>query len=207
MIIYGTTGIRSTMSNGNFYCPHCNEQRAYRQRKLVKWATLYFIPIFPMERVAEYVECSHCRSTYEVSVLDFDPNWERKFMERYTMVFANALFEVLKSGGMANERRKLSALQEFEQFVGRKVAMKELDELFTIFDNQSPKGLIEEMAPELKDEGKAIILKAVINVAMADGNLGESGKNAISSIAEKLGVSQTMFRNLLVESNTNAVPA
>jgi hypothetical protein len=208
MIIYGTTGIRSTMKKGEFYCPHCKEPRTYRHRKLVKWATLYFIPIFPMERVAEYIECDHCVSPYEVSVLDYDPNAETEFLKSYTLAFAIALHQVVESGGIPTGEKMQAAFEQYTQFMGREVEKNELAELFHFIENNPQDSFIGQVASGLNDEGKKIILKAAIEVAFA--NVGKPNKeeiNAISSVAEKLGVPEDLFKQLVIDRKNIKQPA
>jgi len=207
MIIYGTTGLRSTMNRGEFNCPHCNEPRTYRHRKLVKWATLYFIPIFPMERVAEYIECDHCASTYEVSVLDYNPNIEEEFIKGYTFAFSLALYEVVSSSGRPTNEKMQAALEQYTQFMGREAEKNELAELFHHIENDPHDSFIEQVAAELNDEGKTIILKAAIEVAFSDGKPNNNEVGAISSIAEKLGVPQDLFKQLVIDRKSIKQPA
>ena len=69
LIIYGTTGITSTTGHGNFTCPMCMRQAAYRQRQIRRWFTLYFIPIIPLHVACRYVECASCGAELDERVL------------------------------------------------------------------------------------------------------------------------------------------
>jgi hypothetical protein len=44
-------------------------QRPYTHKAVRNWFTLYFVPVIPMGRRGEYVECSSCGGTYGVEVL------------------------------------------------------------------------------------------------------------------------------------------
>jgi hypothetical protein len=69
-IIYGTRGVKFTKEEGVFKCPNCICSRPYRLRSIRRFATLFFIPIIPLDKLGEYVECEHCLETYIPRVLD-----------------------------------------------------------------------------------------------------------------------------------------
>lgn len=69
MIIFGTKAKFETISQGKFYCPHCQAQRGYALKRGKKYFSLYFIPIFPMGELGEFVECNTCGITYAPAVL------------------------------------------------------------------------------------------------------------------------------------------
>ena len=73
MIIWGSKGKANTVGRGHFYCPRCKTNRSYEHKQLGKYFTLYFVPLFKTKDLAEYVECTVCRTPYEPEVLDFDP--------------------------------------------------------------------------------------------------------------------------------------
>jgi rubredoxin len=69
MIIYGYRNREFEMGTGNFYCPKCETQRPYKFKKVTRYFTLFFIPLFPLGTVSQYVECSVCGRTYKPEVL------------------------------------------------------------------------------------------------------------------------------------------
>ena len=69
MIIFGTKAKFETISQGMFYCPHCQAQRSYLLKRGRKYFSLYFIPIIPMGDLGEFVECGTCGITYAPAVL------------------------------------------------------------------------------------------------------------------------------------------
>ena len=73
IIIFGTRGVKSTQQEGQFHCPQCNSTQHYRHRSVRRFFTLYFIPLIPLDKVGEYVECSTCRNTYITRILEMSP--------------------------------------------------------------------------------------------------------------------------------------
>jgi hypothetical protein len=65
MIIYGYRNREIEMGTGNFYCPKCETQRPYKFKKIVRYFTLFFIPLFPLGTISQYIECGLCGRTYK----------------------------------------------------------------------------------------------------------------------------------------------
>lgn len=73
IIVFGTRGVKSTQSEGQFHCPQCNSTQHYRHRTVRRFFTLFFIPVIPLDKLGEYVECSTCRNTYISRILELSP--------------------------------------------------------------------------------------------------------------------------------------
>jgi len=70
MIIWGSRGRETTSGGGRFFCPSCRDDSAYQHQKVKNYFTLYFIPLFPMQTLGEFVRCQSCDGEYDVKVLD-----------------------------------------------------------------------------------------------------------------------------------------
>jgi len=73
MIIWGTKGREKEIGTGTFYCPRCDTQKPYTRKKVSKYFTLFFIPLFEIKELGEYLQCSECNTTYKPEVLNFSP--------------------------------------------------------------------------------------------------------------------------------------
>ena len=69
LLIFGLSVFFRTVGQGDFHCPGCGGDRHYRQRVARRWFTLFFIPVIPLNRVGEVVECTTCRTRYNLDVL------------------------------------------------------------------------------------------------------------------------------------------
>lgn len=72
MIIWGSKGKTKVIGSGQFYCPQCKTTRAYQKKKIGKYFTLYFIPLFETQKLGEYIECQTCFTPFETSVLTYN---------------------------------------------------------------------------------------------------------------------------------------
>ena len=71
MIIFGTRPKTKTVGTGQFYCPRCQSQRAYERKQLQQYFALYFIPLIPVGKGSEFIECQTCGAAFELSVIDY----------------------------------------------------------------------------------------------------------------------------------------
>lgn len=69
MIIFGTTGITSVKSKGTYHCPACGPGAGYEQKSVTRFFTLFFVPLIPMGKVADFIVCERCGGNFKPEVL------------------------------------------------------------------------------------------------------------------------------------------
>ena len=69
LILVGSSGHADTVGRGQFFCPRCQTQRAYEHKRNARYFTLYFIPLFPIEKMGDFIECTACHTAYDMAVL------------------------------------------------------------------------------------------------------------------------------------------
>jgi hypothetical protein len=69
MIIFGARPRMKTIGKGSFYCPKCQAICQYELKQGKNYFTLYFVPIFPIGDLGEFVECQTCHLTFQSEVL------------------------------------------------------------------------------------------------------------------------------------------
>ena len=74
IIIFGARDREKDFDRGNFYCPHCRQNRAYIHKKITQDFTLYFLPIFQMKELDEYVVCETCHRAFPPEILNQKPS-------------------------------------------------------------------------------------------------------------------------------------
>ena len=73
LIIFGLRVFYRTIAQGIFHCRRCGGDREYRHRNGRRWFTLFFIPVIPLNKVGENVQCMTCKTRYQTSVLAQQP--------------------------------------------------------------------------------------------------------------------------------------
>src|SRR5688572_13476631 len=64
MIIFGHCTSERRETGGTFACPTCQTESAYSMRRTYNYFSLYFIPVWRLDLVAEGVECNSCRGLF-----------------------------------------------------------------------------------------------------------------------------------------------
>ena len=55
--IWGSHNRETNLSSGSFYFSKCNSDRVYKRKRIAKYFTLYFIPLFQLENLGEIIQC------------------------------------------------------------------------------------------------------------------------------------------------------
>jgi zinc-ribbon family len=70
-IIIGTTTKVANAGRGEFFCPSCKQQANYSRLRASRFLTFFFIPIFPIRTIGEYLQCGNCQAELRPDVLAF----------------------------------------------------------------------------------------------------------------------------------------
>ncbi|RRD40337.1 zinc ribbon domain-containing protein [Leptotrichia sp. OH3620_COT-345] len=67
IILFGTKTIYKDMGIvGNYECSRCHNVSEWKFMEYRNWFTLFFIPVFPISRKHEYLQCPICNQAYTV---------------------------------------------------------------------------------------------------------------------------------------------
>jgi hypothetical protein len=122
MIIYGTRGRESLIGSGQFFCPQCQSQQSFGHKRISRYFALYFIPLFPISTVGEYIECGTCRGEFSMEVLNISASDIMVHKVRAELDSGMPLHMVqqkLLSGGIAADQAKTYITQAAELPLGR----------------------------------------------------------------------------------------
>ena len=70
MLIFGWSTRSSVRGTGEFGCPVCQAKRPFVVVDQQRWFTLFFIPIIPLGRFGEQLQCRGCGTTYDPAILN-----------------------------------------------------------------------------------------------------------------------------------------
>ena len=65
ILIWGFRHRTTTLGAGEFHCPGCQTVRPYQHKRIARYFTLYYVPIFRVKTLLEYAECGVCGGTYQ----------------------------------------------------------------------------------------------------------------------------------------------
>lgn len=203
MIIFGTRGITTTPKRGDFYCPLCQIEKPFMHKRVRKFFTLYFIPVIPLNKLGEYIECRSCKGTFAEAVLDLDPDViaaesEAVFQTAIKMV----MIHMLLADGEVDDAEVHTALDIFHKIAGTPLDESAFRQAIEK-TRQQPEPLIEALTHiqgTLNDEGKEMVLHAAYLVAMADEEYQAEEEQLINQIGAAMGMSKAHVHGVLTSA-------
>ncbi|MCB0632319.1 MAG: TerB family tellurite resistance protein [Lewinella sp.] len=202
MIIFGTRGVKSTIKEGNFICPQCATTRPYKHKKVTRFFTLYFIPVIPLGRIGDYVECQSCKGTFVERVLDYNPNQQNnEFQSVYEQAMRHSMVLIMLADGEIDESEMEMVQKIINKFGHNDMSMEELEAYVEeVQANSEPiDTYLKEVAPSLNEHGKEMIIKCALAVAAADGHVDPSELQLISEMAKAMEMSTSHLKGIINE--------
>lgn len=202
MIIFGTRGINSTIKEGQFTCPQCATSKPYKHKKVTKFFTLYFIPLIPLGKAGEYVECQTCKGTFVPRVLDYNPNQQRnEFQSVYEQAMRHCMVSIMLADGEIDQNEMVMVQKIINKFGHNDMTMEQLRAYVQKVEN-NPEPIstyLKKVTPALNEHGKEIIIKCALSVAAADGNVDQSEKQMISEMSQIMEMSPSHLKGIISE--------
>jgi tellurite resistance protein len=202
-IIFGSRGVTGVKGSGTFACPGCGgSQQQYLRKRVRRFFTLYFIPVIPLDKIGEYIECQRCRNTYNEQVLNFDPKVEQAKAR-------DAIFDHIKrvmiltavADGHINDAVLDTVRDFYQNLSGTTLSRPELDREVAQARqaNAKPADYIRRFAGDLNENGKELVIKAAHSVLAAGGELGDNEHALLNEIGSALNLTAAHFRGILAD--------
>jgi hypothetical protein len=201
LIIFGLRVFYRTIAQGTFHCRRCGGDRQYRHRAGRRWFTLFFLPVIPLTTVGEHVQCTICRTRYVTEVLSQPTTAQMQAALPAGM--RAAVSAMVRSGDPASP---VSRQRAIEAVIGSGVP--NYDEAMLNADLMQP---FETIRPALNQVGGQLTIQArewylaeVIRIALADGPLSETERQAALAIGLDLGMTQAQVVGVVAMTEQSA---
>jgi hypothetical protein len=185
IIIFGLRVVWSTIATGVFHCRKCGGDRNYRLRSGRRFFTLFFIPVIPMNKVGEHVQCETCKTRYVTEVLKAPT--VAAMQTAVTDGVRGMVVAMLHSGDLNNAAARRKGIT-----VVAGAGVTGYDEGVLVQDLSRPvpdwRPSIAALGGQLQPVAKEWHLAEMIRLGLLDGPLTESQRNAVISIASDLGM-------------------
>ncbi|WP_158566912.1 zinc-ribbon domain-containing protein [Actinomadura craniellae] len=195
LLIFGLSVFFRTIDEGTFHCHRCGGDRAYRRRAGRRWFTLFFLPVIPLGRVGEVIECRTCRARFQASVLRLPTAHEMAAALPAGMRAAVGL--VLRAGDPtdpATRRRAVEAVRGYGEHNYDDSAVEADLRLREEFLDEE----VTRAGGQLTVEAREWFLAQVVRVALADGGLSDAERQALHRVAGDLGLSPAHALGVIV---------
>jgi uncharacterized tellurite resistance protein B-like protein len=185
LLIFGLSVFFRTVGQGDFHCPGCGGDRHYRQRIARRWFTLFFVPVIPLNRVGEVVECTTCRTRYNLDVLRLPT--AREMSAALPAAMRASAAAVLGAGDPSASAARARAVEAVCGYgmtdYDDALLAEDLEEAPDVFGD-----VIAQAGAQLTTEAREWFLAQVVRIALADGAIGTGERQALHTVAGRLGM-------------------
>ncbi|MGE5291215.1 MAG: zinc-ribbon domain-containing protein [Micromonosporaceae bacterium] len=195
LIIFGLTVIFRTVGEGVFHCPKCGGDRQYRLRSGRRFFTVFFLPIIPLGKVGEHVQCMTCRSRYPTQVLNLPT--VAQMSAALPAGMRSAAVAMLQAGGAPGAAARQQALDAIRGAGANGYGPGELDADLgqsAMLDT----GALGQVGAQLTAEAREWFLAQVVRIALADGPLSAAQRDEAKAIGEHLGMTPAQTLGVII---------
>ncbi len=187
MIIWGFRVIYRALTTGVFLCPEEGGDRPYALKSRQRFFTLFFIPLIPLKKYSNIVECQNCKTKFEETVLNRPTGAQR--VSSFTDGVRGAVVAILRSGPITEETRKRAVGLMNHYLPEYTDAMLQSD--YQQMDVSSLQPQLQVLAATLDSAGKESLLTHLTLVAIADKpDLNEAEHSVLQHCGHDLGMTE-----------------
>jgi hypothetical protein len=193
LIIFGlSVFFFGSVEQGVFHCPNCGGDREYKRKIGRRWFTLFFVPVIPLNKVAEVVQCGTCNTRFRTSVLSVPTT--SQLAAAVPAAVAGAASLVLRvAPSPAARARAIEAV--------RMAGSPSYDDAALDAELAQPPAAVvarlTEAGAPLAPEARERILAEATRVAMADGPLTPDERQALGAVGPALSLTAAQFYGII----------
>lgn len=186
-----------TTGSGMLHCQRCGGDRRYRQCAGRQWMHLLFIPVLPLDRIAEHVQCVTCGTRYRSEVLAMPTT--AQMLAALPAGTRGAVGAMLRAGDEDSAAARACAIEMVHN-----AGLQDYGEVALGEDlrggESTATGLtsaVRALAIQLTAPAHEWFLADVVRVGLADGQLSDAERCAAREIAALLGMSAAQARDVI----------
>jgi hypothetical protein len=203
LIIWGIRVFFRTTGQGMFHCPRCGGDRQYRRRGGRRFLTLFFLPVIPLTRAGEHVQCTTCRARFHVGALRAPTAAQMQAALPEGMRAAAAA--MLRAGDQDSFPARNRAIQAITGAGAQGYGDAALDADLAEPDSAGAPALAQ-VGAQLAVPAREWFLAEVVRIGMADGPLTGAEREAAHAVGGGLGMTlaQVLGVIMLTEQGASA---
>jgi tellurite resistance protein len=203
----GFIGLRfyfRTTGRGTGHCQRCGGDRPYQRCTGRRWFHVLRIPVIPLDRVAEHVQCQVCQTRYRLEVLSIPTSAAMQMALPAGAL--SAVMIMLRAGDAANQAARGRAID-----IVAAAGLAGYDDAALTADlaRADSKGLsiaepLATLAIQLTMPAPEWFLADAVRVGLADGPLSDSERSAACLIAAHLGMTSAQAHGVILVTEESA---
>jgi hypothetical protein len=200
LIFFGLRVFYRTAGQGTFHCQRCGGDREYRHKVGRRWFTLFFIPVIPLNRAGEHVQCAVCGTRYRMEVLSLPTS--AQMQEALPAGTQAAAIAMLRAGGSSSTPARRRAIDTIKG-----AGLPDYDDAALDADlsasampdqqGQDLAGPLNRLAIQLEIPAREWFLAEVVRIGLADGTLSDEERQAAQEVAAQLGMTPAQARGVI----------
>ncbi len=201
LIFFGLRVFYRTVGHGMFHCQRCGGDRPYRHKAGRRWFTLFFIPVIPLTRSGEHVQCAGCGTRYRMEVLCLPT--AAQMQQALPAGMRAAAIAMLRAGGGNSSPARRWAIDAV-----RGAGLADYDDAALDADlSESAMDLdlpLNRLTIQLAIPATEWFLADVVRIGLADGMLSDEERRAAQEIAAQLGMTPAQGRGVIAMTEEGA---
>jgi hypothetical protein len=178
---------------GALHCQHCGGDRQYRQCAGRRWLHLFFLPLIPLDRITEHVQCTTCGTRYRNEVLALPTAAQmRSVLPAATRMAAAAM---VRAGDESSARARACAIETVGNAGVDGYCAAELTADLD-WDADLVAGL-GRLALQLTMPAHEWFLAGIIRIGLADGPLSADERAVAKLLAACLGMTPAQAHGVI----------
>lgn len=202
LLIWGWKVRLSRSAGGRFFCPNEGGDRDYQHVAARRWFTFFWIPMIPLKRLGEYVECTSCGATYDQGVLSHPTT--AQLGEHLTSALRHAVVAVLRAEAGVIDDERSAAVAIVGRAAPHPYGVEDLERDLATLDVSRLEAELAAAASTLSTVGQEEVVRSCLGLAAADGNAGEAELAVLHRIGRALGMSYAHVSGVLAETASTA---
>ncbi len=187
LIVFGLRVFYHTIGQGVFHCRKCGGDRQYRHRAGRRFFTLFFIPVIPLNKVGEHVQCTTCKTRYVTDVLRLPT--AAQMQAALPAGMRGAATVMLHAGDPGSPAARQAAVAAIQGAGERGFTDASL--LSEVPQSAEATGhALGQVAQQLTPDAREWFLAQAVRIGTADGPLTERERHAAYAIAAGLSMTQ-----------------
>lgn len=204
MGLIGVRFIFRTTGQGTLHCQRCGGDRPYLRCTGRRWLHVLRVPVFPLDRIAEHVQCRICRTRYRLEVLALPT--VAAMQAALPAGSLAAATTMLRAGDQDSEPARVRAIE-----MVRAAGLTGYDDISLTADLAAADGCgldisepLGTLAVQLTVPAPEWFLADAIRIGLADGPLSAEERHAAQLIAAHLGMTSAQARGVITMTEESA---
>ncbi len=194
-VVFGWRSRAHTIGSGTFFCPREGGDRAYEHKEARRWFTLFFMPLIPLDRQGDYVECTSCKSTYYTAVLEAPTG--ASIQDVMTQAIRYVAVALTLADGHVDPNERRVATEVVRQFANVEYNEADFSSDLDNLDGSHLVDYLEELGSILNEHGKEAVLEASMRLAASDGSVDDSEIAVVKQVGKALSMSDAHVRGVI----------